>query len=69
MLGFLMFAFGGIELIGMAAAEANDQRKPFLKQLIKLLCVFWFSMLAHSDSPFFVPWNQLDLGGLDKVHL
>jgi AAT family amino acid transporter/aromatic amino acid transport protein AroP len=47
MLAFIMFAFGGIELIGMAAAEANDPRKPFQKQLIKLLCVFWFSMLAH----------------------
>lgn len=27
MLAFLMFAFGGIELIGMAAAEAKDPKK------------------------------------------
>jgi L-asparagine transporter-like permease len=47
MLAFIMFAFGGIELIGMAAAEAMIQRKRFQKRLIKLLCVFWFSMLVH----------------------
>ncbi len=39
MLAFLMFAFGGIELIGMAAAEAKDPKKPFQKQLTKLFSV------------------------------
>ena len=39
MLAFLMFAFGGIELIGMAAAEAKDPKRPFQKQLTKLFSV------------------------------
>ncbi len=40
MLAFLMFAFGGIELIGMAAAEAKDPKKRFQKQLTKSFSVF-----------------------------
>jgi L-asparagine transporter-like permease len=42
MLAFIMFAFGGIELIGMAAAEAMIQRKRFLKRLTKLCPYFGF---------------------------
>lgn len=33
MLAFLMFAFGGIELIGMAAAEAKDPEKTIPKAI------------------------------------
>ena len=35
MLAFLMFAFGGIELIGMAAAEAENPEKLFLRLLTR----------------------------------
>jgi AAT family amino acid transporter/aromatic amino acid transport protein AroP len=40
MLAFIMFAFGGIELIGMAAAEAEQPEKPFRKRLIRWFSVF-----------------------------
>ena len=39
---FLMFAFGGIELIGMTAAEAENSEKVFHKPLTKLFSEFWF---------------------------
>ncbi len=42
MLAFLMFAFGGIELIGMTAAEAENPEKVFHKPLTKLFSEFWF---------------------------
>lgn len=67
MLAFIMFAFGGIELIGMAAAEANDPKKTIPKainQVIVRILVFYVGSLAILLS--LVPWNQLDLGGLDK---
>lgn len=38
----LMFAFGGIELIGMTAAEAENPEKVFHKPLTKLFSEFWF---------------------------
>ncbi|WAU75884.1 amino acid permease [Acinetobacter sp. TR3] len=67
MLAFIMFAFGGIELIGMAAAEANDPKKTIPKainQVVVRILVFYVGSLAILLS--LVPWNQLDLGGLDK---
>lgn len=67
MLAFIMFAFGGIELIGMAAAEANDPKKTIPKainQVVVRILVFYIGSLAILLS--LVPWNQLDLGGLDK---
>lgn len=67
MLAFLMFAFGGIELIGMAAAEADDPKKTIPKainQVVIRILVFYVGSLAILLS--LVPWNQLDLGGLDK---
>lgn len=67
MLAFLMFAFGGIELIGMAAAEANDPKKTIPKainQVVVRILIFYVGSLAILLS--LVPWNQLDLGGLDK---
>jgi len=67
MLAFLMFAFGGIELIGMAAAEADDPKKTIPKainQVVIRFLIFYVGSLTILLS--LVPWNQLDLGGLDK---
>ncbi|MCU4496395.1 amino acid permease [Acinetobacter ursingii] len=67
MLAFLMFAFGSIELIGMAAAEADDPKKTIPKainQVVIRILIFYVGSLTILLS--LVPWNQLDLGGLDK---
>ena len=67
MLAFLMFAFGGIELIGMAAAEAENPEKTIPKainQVVLRILIFYVGSLTILLS--LVPWNQLDLGGLDK---
>lgn len=67
MLAFLMFAFGGIELIGMTAAEAENPEKNIPKainQVIFRILIFYIASLAIIMS--LIPWNQLDLGGLDK---
>ncbi|WP_089603853.1 amino acid permease [Acinetobacter piscicola] len=67
MLAFLMFAFGGIELIGMAAAEAENPEKTIPKainQVVFRILIFYVGSLIILLS--LVPWNQLDLGGLDK---
>ena len=67
MLAFLMFAFGGIELIGMAAAEAENPQKTIPKainQVVFRILVFYVGSLTILLS--LVPWNQLELGGLDK---
>ena len=61
MLAFLMFAFGGIELIGMAAAEANDPKKTIPKainQVVFRILIFYIGSLTILLS--LVPWNQLD---------
>jgi AAT family amino acid transporter/aromatic amino acid transport protein AroP len=67
MLAFIMFAFGGIELIGMAAAEAKDPQKTIPKainQVVLRVLIFYVGSLTILLS--LVPWNALDLGGLDK---
>lgn len=67
MLAFLMFAFGGIELIGMAAAEADDPKTTIPKainQVVLRILIFYVGSLTILLA--LVPWNQLDLGGLDK---
>ena len=67
MLAFLMFAFGGIELIGMAAAEAENPEKTIPKainQVVFRILIFYVGSLTILLS--LVPWNQLELGGLDK---
>lgn len=67
MLAFLMFAFGGIELIGMTAAEAENPEKSIPKainQVIFRILIFYIASLTIIMS--LIPWNQLDLGGLDK---
>jgi L-asparagine transporter-like permease len=67
MLAFIMFAFGGIELIGMAAAEAENPSKTIPKainQVVWRVLIFYIGSLTILLS--LVPWNQLDIGGLDK---
>jgi aromatic amino acid transport protein AroP len=68
MLAFLIFAFGGIELVGMAAAEADHPQKTIPKainQVVWRILIFYIASLTVLLS--LVPWNQLDLGGsLDK---
>lgn len=67
MLAFLMFGFGGIELIGMAAAEAKDPEKTIPKainQVVPRILIFYIGSMIILLS--LVPWNQLDLGSLDK---
>ncbi|WOE32728.1 MULTISPECIES: amino acid permease [unclassified Acinetobacter] len=67
MLAFLMFAFGGIELIGMAAAEADNPQKTIPKainQVVFRVLLFYVGSMAVLLS--LVPWNQLQLGDLDK---
>ena len=62
-----MFAFGGIELIGMTAAEAENPEKSIpqaINQVIFRILVFYIASLSVIMS--LIPWNQLDLGGLDK---
>ncbi|MDA1587941.1 amino acid permease, partial [Bacillus cereus group sp. TH230-1LC] len=66
-LAFLMFAFGGIELIGMAAAEADNPQKSIPKainQVVFRILIFYVGSLTILLS--LVPWNELQLGGLDK---
>lgn len=66
MLAFIMFAFGGIELISMAAAETEnpDQNIPkAVNQTVIRVFLFYICSLAILLS--LVPWNQLKLGGLD----
>ncbi|MFV5348459.1 amino acid permease [Acinetobacter soli] len=67
MLAFLMFGFGGIELVGMAAAEAKDPEKTIPKainQVVPRILIFYVGSMVILLS--LVPWNQLSFGGLDK---
>ena len=68
MLASIMFAFGGIELIGMAAAEAENPKITIPKainQVVYRVLIFYIGSLTVLLS--LVPWNQLDIGtSLDK---
>ena len=66
MLASLMFAFGGIELIGMAAAEAKDPEKTIPKainQIIPRILLFYIGSIAIILS--LVPWNKFTGGSLE----
>lgn len=66
MLAFMMFAFGGIELISMVAAETEnpDQNIPkAVNQTVIRVFLFYICSLAILLS--LVPWNQLNLGDLE----
>ena len=67
MLAFMMFAFGGIELISMAAAETENPEKNIPKAINQIVIrVFLFYICSLTILLSLVPWNHLDLGGLDK---
>jgi len=67
MLAFMMFAFGGIELISMAAAETEDPEKNIPKAVNQTVIGFSYSIFARWR--FFCLWclgiNWI-WGGLDK---
>lgn len=67
MLAFLMFGYGGIELVSMAAAEAKDPEKTIPKainQVVPRILIFYVGSMTILLS--LVPWNQLQLGSLDQ---
>lgn len=63
-LAVIMFSFGGLELIGIAAAEANEPQKSLPKavnQVIYRILVFYICSLVVLLSLY--PWNQVAAGG------
>ena len=46
-LGIVMFAFGGIEIIGITAAEARDPEKVIRRRLTPFRCALFCFMSAH----------------------
>lgn len=64
MLAIIMFSFGGIELIGMTAAEAEQPEKNIPKainQVIYRILIFYIGALTVLLSLY--PWNQVAQGG------
>ncbi len=67
MLAFILFAFGGIELIGMTAAEAEQPERSIpqaINQVVFRVLVFYIGSLSVLLS--LVPWDALKLGGLEQ---
>ncbi|WP_031364934.1 amino acid permease [Caballeronia sordidicola] len=63
-LAVIMFSFGGLELIGITAAEADDPRKSIPKavnQVILRIAIFYIGSLTVLLSLY--PWNQVAAGG------
>ncbi|MDM1269148.1 amino acid permease [Acinetobacter indicus] len=66
MLAFMMFAFGGIELISMAAAETENPGQNIPKAVNQtVIRVFLFYICSLAVLLSLVPWNQLSLGDLE----
>jgi aromatic amino acid transport protein AroP len=66
MLAFMMFAFGGIELISMAAAETENPDKNIPRAVNQtVIRVFLFYICSLAILLSLVPWNQLNLGDLE----
>ncbi len=66
MLAFMMFAFGGIELISMAAAETENPDHNIPKAVNQtVIRVFLFYICSLAILLSLVPWNQLNLGDLE----
>jgi aromatic amino acid transport protein AroP len=64
MLAVIMFSFGGLELIGITAAEADDPQKSIPKavnQVIYRILIFYILSLVVLLSLY--PWNQVAEGG------
>ncbi|MCL0190539.1 amino acid permease, partial [Klebsiella pneumoniae] len=59
-LAIIMFSFGGLELVGITAAEASEPRKVIPKainQVIYRILIFYIGALAVLLSLY--PWDQL----------
>ena len=59
-IAFIMFSFGGLELVGITAAEADEPRKVIPKainQVIYRILIFYIGALAVLLSLY--PWDQL----------
>lgn len=64
MLAVIMFSFGGLELIGMTAAEADNPQKAIPKavnQVIYRILIFYIGSLVVLLSLY--PWNKVAAGG------
>ncbi|WP_283151283.1 amino acid permease [Silvimonas soli] len=64
MLAVIMFSFGGLELIGITAAEADDPRKSIPKavnQVIYRILIFYIGALTVLLSLY--PWSKVAAGG------
>jgi aromatic amino acid transport protein AroP len=74
MLAVIMFSFGGLELIGITAAEADDPQKSipravnqviyrillfYIGSLVVLLALYPWSQVAQGGSPFVMIFAQL----------
>lgn len=63
-LAIIMFSFGGLEMVGIAAAEADNPRKTIpqaVNQVIYRILIFYIGALLILLSLF--PWSQLAEGG------
>ena len=63
-LAVIMFSFGGLELIGITAAEASDPRRTIpraVNQVIYRILIFYVGALAVLLSLY--PWSQVAQGG------
>ena len=63
-LAIIMFSFGGLELVGITAAEADNPRKSIpraVNQVIYRILIFYVGALAVLLALY--PWNQLAEGG------
>ena len=59
-MAFIMFSFGGLELVGITAAEANEPRKVIPKainQVVYRILIFYVGALTVLLSLY--PWDQL----------
>jgi aromatic amino acid transport protein AroP len=63
-LAIIMFSFGGLELVGITAAEADNPRQSIpraVNQVIYRILIFYVGALAVLLALY--PWNQLAEGG------
>ena len=81
-MAMIMFAFGGLELIGIAAAETKNPQKTIPKAVNQivyrvlifyvgaigiLLCLYPWNQVAQGGSPFVLIFQSLNSGGVANV--
>lgn len=69
-LAVIMFSFGGLELVGIAAAEAENPRKTIplaVNQVVYRILIFYVGLLAVLLALH--PWNQVADGGSPIVQI